>query len=249
MQLAGAVGKEHTEMQPAHVRKHGTHARARLHGQRGLHSCSAAKTLRPRVYLSVGCQDGARQVSRSATMRDLVSTFRQQTQTERQNSCPCLSGGEVFFAGFSELRHIVDAVLEGLTCTDEDAGMYENHLLCSTNKRLITHFGHIRRGLARGHKGMRDSLCREAVYSQRPYRARCQGPGYDLRLRYEWKSFQASARDVEHRKRVLAAAARGGRVLVVLSGGLHDMTSFRAITEQQRKAMPSSMRYAAGVDG
>jgi hypothetical protein len=176
-------------------------------------------------------------------MRDLVSTYSHQTHAQRQNSCPCLNGGEVFFVGYSELRHIVDAVLEGLTCTDEDAGMYENHILCSTNKRLVAHFGHVMKGLARGHRGMRDSLCREAVYSQRPYGARCQGAGYDLRLRYEWKSFQASARDVVHRKRVLAAAARGGRVLVVLSGGLHDMTSFRAITEQQRKAMPSSMRW------
>ena len=176
-------------------------------------------------------------------MRDLVSTDRQQARAERQNSCPCLNDGEVFFAGFSELRHIVDAVLEGLTCTDEDAGMYENHNLCSRDQRLVAHFGSRWTGLSRGHRGMRDSLCREAVYSQRPYGARCQGAGYDLRLRYEWKSFLASARDVVHRKRVLAAAARGGRVLVVLSGGLHDMTSFRAITEQQRNAMPASMRW------
>ena len=252
MQLAGAVGEEHAEMQPAHLRKHGTHTRTRLHGQRGLHRTPIIPSFllpplsarRSRLEQLHGGASRARSSSpRPVRMRDLVSTHRQQARAERQNSCPCLNDGEVFFAGFSELRHIVDAVLEGLTCTDEDAGMYENHVLCSTNKRLITHFGSRWTGLARGHRGMRDSLCREAVYSQRPYGARCQGAGYDLRLRYEWKSFQASARDVVHRKRVLAAAARGGRVLVVLSGGLHDMTSFRAITEQQRKAMPASMRW------
>ena len=41
-----------------------------------------------------------------------------------QSSCPCMDNGEVFFAGFSELRHVVDAMLESLTCTDEGADMY-----------------------------------------------------------------------------------------------------------------------------
>ena len=62
--------------------------------------------------------------------------------------------------------------------------------------------------------------------------------GFGTSGRASWQ-----VRAIVHRKRVLAAAARGGRVLVVLSGGLHDMTSFRAITEQQRKAMPASMRW------
>ena len=42
MQLAGAVGEEYADMQPAHLRKHRTHARTRLHGQR-LHPGALAR--------------------------------------------------------------------------------------------------------------------------------------------------------------------------------------------------------------
>ena len=171
----------------------------------------------------------------------LASSLRQPTNAS--SSCPCFDGGDVFFAGFSELRHVFDAVLESLECTDEDADLYDNHRECNSDQSLIWHFGNKRTGLSRGHKGMRDSLCREAAYSVRPYVARCRSQGYDFRVHFEWKSFQASARDLVHLERIRAAAARGGRVLVVLAGGLHDFTAFRAISEAERSSIPASMQW------
>ena len=159
------------------------------------------------------------------------------------SSCPCFDGGEVFFAGFSELRHVVDAVLESLECTDEGADMYDNHRACTNEPALVWHFGNKYTGLSRGHKGMKDSMCREAAYSARPYVARCRAQGYDFRVHFEWKSFQASARDRVHLERVRAAAARGRHVLVVLAGGLHDFTAFRAISESERSSIPVSMQW------
>ena len=58
--------------------------------------------------------------------------------------------------------------------------------------------------------------CREGLYSARPHTARCVA--HNLSLAFEWKSYMFSSRDAIFKQRVLAAAAAGGRVVVIMLG-------------------------------
>eukprot|EP00965_Chrysotila_dentata_P166967 5513413-Pleurochrysis_carterae.AAC.1 len=57
----------------------------------------------------------------------------------------------------------------------------------------------------------------EDLYSRQPYRATCASA--NMSLAFEWKSFMLSSRDEVFRQRVLAAAADGTPVTVVMNAG------------------------------
>ena len=93
---------------------------------------------------------------------------------------------------------------------------------------------------------LRDSLCREELYSQKPFVRHC-APRHRVtfQLQFEWKSFMYSARDELHLQRVLQAADDAGttrRALVLLSGGPHHFSRFGA----HRRSMYHTFDLDAG---
>ena len=116
----------------------------------------------------------------------------------------CLSGAQIFFAGFSEMHMISEAVAQNLACNS--TAQTTSHHSCASS-----------RGAGN------QALCRERVYSARPLEARCI---HDMSIHYEWKSFAMSHREYEHRRRIVAAAVTHPFVLVVLGVGVHHFTKF-----------------------
>ena len=122
----------------------------------------------------------------------------------------CFQDAEISFAGFSEMRHMVQPVEAELHCKVYKAANLSHTLL--GHQAVCSGWNNLRHRytkLAHGYGPLRDSYCREALYSEKPYQAHCARPSHpSFVISYEWKSFAYAERDVIHKKRVLEAARR-----------------------------------------
>ena len=152
----------------------------------------------------------------------------------------CLDGAYIFAAGPSELASLLGWLTGADTIATRrntvamqqaEATMAVSHNKNAASRSLACS---TRRNLADRHYQCMGSyrkraVCREDLYSRKPFEANCSGAtrhwrGARFRLLYMWKSFQFSAADVLLRDAARAAlrTRRKGRVIVVLSAGLQQ---------------------------
>ena len=143
-------------------------------------------------------------------LRDgIVRTFQTLDAPINLADLSCLHGTSIFVAGFSEQRQIVSWLHEALTC--KPPGLVKEDE-CLLREQALAPKGHLPKNYRRL------ALCRETLYSHRPYEGRrC---ALNISLHYEWKSFMWNeARDSTFLARVRNAASRNSRPILVLLGG------------------------------
>eukprot|EP00966_Prymnesium_polylepis_P226460 5238517-Prymnesium_polylepis.1 len=158
----------------------------------------------------------------------------------------CLEGAEVYYVGFSEMRHMLQSVEAEMGCSaTKNAQKYATSVtahqgICSGWNNVRHHYTK----MAHGYGPFRDSLCREALYSEKPFQMHCNRSSYpSFTVSYEWKSFAYSQRDLLHKQRVLAAARTRPFVMVLLSVGAHHFTKLAGHRYESFHAVEDDMPF------
>lgn len=139
----------------------------------------------------------------------------------------CLRDAHLFFAGFSETLNTVTYLHQSLGCAGGGTSPEARFFSCASSGRLRSYAA---RADALPSDHANEDVCREDLYSKKPFQATCSHRkwGFNVTLEFEWKAFQWSERDRLFRRRVLALAANiraGSRnIAVVLAGGPHHFS-------------------------
>jgi len=150
---------------------------------------------------------GARTAFRRASPRSIALSA-----PAARAATSCLRGKRLMMQGFCELREMTGWLHAAANCEGAPPSKDDvcHRRLTDKNNPFANH-----RNL---------SYCMEDLYSRQPYRATCASA--NMSLAFEWKSFMLSSRDEVFRQRVLAAAADGTPVTVVMNAGTHHFAKF-----------------------
>ena len=147
----------------------------------------------------------------------------------------CLRDAQLYFAGFSEALNTVTYLHQSLGCAGGGTAPEARFYSCANAGRLRSYSSSSEP--AATHEHGREDVCREDLYSRKPFRASCSHRkwGFSVSLHFEWKAFQLSGRDELFRQRILESAAPRGNasnLAVILSGGPHHFSKHKGHTRE-----------------